>query len=332
MKILLILSLLIILSSIPLYLLNKQFEEASLLKNPIYGVSFSEKYVKYLGFNPEEVLAAILYDLKVKNFRLIVYWDLIEDNQGEFNFTKLDKYIQQISDSRGTIIMAVGAKVPRWPECHIPEWATELTVEERRKYQLEMLKKVIQRYDSNPSIVAWQIENEPMMDFGQCPEGLVNDTQFLSEEVKFVKKLTRKPVVITDSGEVRTWVTPMKLSDILGISMYRVIKHPIFGQFFYPLPPIYYQIKYDLVNFLLAKQNHKAIIIELQAEAWLDNGAVDTPISEQVAAFPIEWFENNINYARKTGYQEIYLWGVEWWYFMKERNQGQYWQYAKQLF
>jgi hypothetical protein len=43
-------------------------------------------------------------------------------------------------------------------------------------------------------------------------------------------------------------------------------------------------------------------------------------------------FKKYVNFAQKTGFDEVYLWGVEWWYFMKEKGYPEYLEYAKNLF
>ena len=44
-------------------------------------------------------------------------------------------------------------------------------------------------------------------------------------------------------------------------------------------------------------------------------------------------FYDNIAYAREAGFSEVYLWGVEWWYAMKEqRGDPFYWEAARELF
>ena len=47
----------------------------------------------------------------------------------------------------------------------------------------------------------------------------------------------------------------------------------------------------------------------------------------------LEQFKKNIEFAKKTGLKEFYLWGAEWWYWMKEKqNKPEIWNEAKKLF
>ena len=47
----------------------------------------------------------------------------------------------------------------------------------------------------------------------------------------------------------------------------------------------------------------------------------------------LDQFKKNIAYAKKTGFDQFYLWGAEWWYWLKdEHNRGEIWNEAKNLF
>jgi hypothetical protein len=47
---------------------------------------------------------------------------------------------------------------------------------------------------------------------------------------------------------------------------------------------------------------------------------------EMVDGMPLKTILTNMDFAKKSGFSEVYLWGVEWWYYMKERhNDSTYW-------
>ena len=47
----------------------------------------------------------------------------------------------------------------------------------------------------------------------------------------------------------------------------------------------------------------------------------------------IEQFRKNIEYAKNTGLDAFYLWGAEWWYWMKTtQNRPEIWSEAQKLF
>jgi len=46
-----------------------------------------------------------------------------------------------------------------------------------------------------------------------------------------------------------------------------------------------------------------------------------------------EQFKKMVGFASGTGFDEFYLWGTEWWYWMKEKhNDPRIWDIAKILF
>ena len=306
--------------------INKYLDKINFSKSITFGVSFSSRYAKELGLDPKKVYSSILNDLRVKNIRLPAYWDEIEPQENQFYFDDLDYYINKASKNQTSVILAIGYKLPRWPECRAPRWIDPARLRQR---QLVMLEAVIKHYENNPTIYAFQLGNEPLLEFGICPP---IDREFLIKEVELVKSRTKKPVILTDSGELRFWKTPMDLSDIFGTTLYRVVDTPWIGPFQYPLRPWFYRVKSDLVRKIFAPGNLKTIISELQAESWANQPLTQTPIDEQIARFSLNQFKETINFARKTGFHSAYLWGAEWWYFMAAHGHPEYLEYAKALF
>lgn len=288
-----------------------------------YGVTFSPKFAQSLGMDWQDSYIKILDDMKVKNLRIPTYWDEIEKIQRDYDFQKIDFMLDEARKRNVKVILVLGVRQPRWPECHLPDWAKKLSVEDRQNKTLEFIGRVVERYKTNTAMLAWQVENEPLLSsFGEgCDRP---DKNFLKAEVELVKKLNGKPIMVTDSGELGSWITPMKLSDIFGTTLYRKVYDQTFGYVTYPYLPYLYNLKATAVRGLFAPQNKKTIISELQAEPWLvKNGQV---------IFSIEDFKKNINFAKQTGFDTAYLWGVEWWYFMEKMGHPQYLEYAKTLF
>ncbi len=183
---------------------------------------------------------------------------------------------------------------------------------------------MVQKYDSDSSIEYWQVENEPLLGgFGQCD---MPDEKFLSYEVELVRSLSGKPIIVTDSGELGFWITPMRLSDTFGTTLYRKVYNPILGYTNYPVLPYLYNIKSKLSG------GKKTIIVELQAEPWSPTNNLKDNVEEHAETFSSKDFENTIQYAKATGFSENYLWGVEWWYFMAKNGHPEYLEYAKSLF
>lgn len=307
---------------------NSIYETTSKKLKPQFGVSYSPLYAKELGLDPKKTYQDILKDLKVKNIRLNAYWDEIEPAQNEYDFSQLEYYILEAQKNQANIILTVGYKLPRWPECRSPKWVDK-EKSKRQEAHLSMVKAVITRFNDVSNITAFQIENEPLLNFGICPPP---EKQFLQKEIKEVKAISKKPIMVTDSGELRFWKTPMELSDIFGTTLYRVVDTPWIGPMQYPLRPWFYRVKSDLIRNIFARNNQKTIISELQAESWANQPIRETPLESQLSRFSINDFKKTVEFARLTGFSEIYLWGVEWWYYMAKQGHPEYLEFAKTLF
>jgi hypothetical protein len=42
--------------------------------------------------------------------------------------------------------------------------------------------------------------------------------------------------------------------------------------------------------------------------------------------------KKNIEFAKKSGLKTHYLWGAEWWYWMKQNGHPEFWDIAKTLY
>ena len=294
-----------------------------------WGVNFSQKHAKNLRLDWKETYLALLDDLGTKNLKVAAHWDLLEPEKNKYYFDDLDWQIKEAENHSAKILLVIGMKTPRWPECHIPEWAINFSKEEQQKEILEMLEKVVLRYKDSKAVEYWQVENEPFFPFGECPWV---DKNFLKKEIDLVKSLdSSHPIVISDSGEGSFWIQAAKLGDIVGTTMYkRVWFHQIGIYVHYPFPPIFYWRKAKYIEKIFDK---KVIVVELQAEPWGPKLLYDSPIEEQEKTMNLEQFQKNVEFAKKTGLDQFYLWGAEWWYWLKEKqNKPEIWQEAQELF
>ena len=298
-------------------------------KEITWGVNFSQKHAELLGLDWRETYLALLDDLKVKNVKLITHWDLIEPEKNRYYFDDLDWQINEAGEKGAKILLVIGMKTGRWPECHIPQWAAGLSKEEQQEKLLNLVKQFALRYRDSQTIWAWQVENEPFFPFGECPW---SDRDFLKKEINLVKLLDReRPVIISDSGEFSFWVTAAKLGDLVGTTLHRYVWfREIECYVSYPFPPVFYWRRARLIEKIFGK---KVINVELQVEPWGPTLLYDLPLKEQEKTMNLERFKKNIEFAKKTGFDTFYLWGAEWWYWMGEKQgKPEIWQEAKKLF
>ncbi|MCX7779144.1 MAG: beta-galactosidase [Patescibacteria group bacterium] len=309
------------------YFLSEKIERDNLAKETTFGVTFSRKKIEALNLDWREVYQAILDDLKVKKIRLSAYWDEIEKKAGEYDFRVLDWQVEKAERKNIEIILAVGQKLPGWPECHLPDWVKNLKKEQRESRLLIFLGKVIERYKGKQMIKAWQLENEPFLTwFGLCPSF---DEKFFAQEVDFVRRLDQRPIIVSESGELSTWLPASRYADILGVTMYRVVWNKYFKYFTYPYPASLYFLKGEAIKKLTKIK--KIICLELQAEPWSDRPLLLTPLAEQKKIMNLDKFKKIIEFAKRAGFSEYYFWGVEWWYWLKEQGDSSFWNEARLL-
>lgn len=301
-------------------------------KKTAWGVAFSQYYAQdELGLDWQETYLAILDDLKADHLRLGAYWNHLESEEGRYFFNDLDWQIREAGKRNAKIILAVGRKLPRWPECHDPNWLAGLGQEEIQKKQLEFMRRVVERYRDNDSIIAWQVENEPYLQlFGQCPE---LDESFFKKEISLVKRLSVKPILITDSGELSWWFKASSSGgDIVGTTLYRVVYNKRIGYLKYFWPPSFYYFKSVLIKNIFGIK--RVIVAELQAEAWHVEGKSlpQMSLAEQLKSMDAKQLGKNISFARRAGFDEAYLWGAEWWHYLKvKKNHDGLWEEARTL-
>ena len=274
------------------------FEDSFYLGQPVkFGVSFSPTYAAALGLEPKQVYRAILEDLEVKNIRIPAYWNEIEPIEGKFDFAELDYYISEAEKHQAKVILAVGYKLFRWPECRSPGWLALDSEKVREEKIMNMLKAVIGQYNNNEVVSAFQLENEPYLPFGVCPGNL---SKFFPSELALVRTLTKKPVIITDSGELRDWIAPAQMADYFGTTIYRKVNAPIVSTFHYPLKPWFYRLKANFVKAIFAPSLQKLLVAELQAEPWETEFMSSVPLEKQIKDFPLSAFQANVLFAKKV--------------------------------
>ncbi len=292
---------------------------------PVIGVTFSDKYAAELGLDWKQVYLALLDDLRVRRFRIPVYWNEVEAERGRYDWSNVDWQLDEAQKRGAEVVLVLGQKVPRWPECHIPGWAQHLTNKEREQRVLDLIGEEVRRFKSSPAVLRWQVENEPLFHFGECPP---SDRAFLKREVAEVRALDSRPVMLTDSGELSSWARTAPLADVLGISLYRLVWNKYLGFLYWPVTPQYYSERIAFLRPLVKE----VIISELQAEPWFSKAVADTPLDEQYRSMSPQLLRDNVEFAEKTDVGEIYLWGAEWWYWVRTKGNPAFWETARSLF
>lgn len=278
-----------------------------------FGTSFSIKRSTGFGLDWKVNFTALLDDLKIRQFRLMSYWDLGEPTPGHYDFRDLDWQVSEAAKRGASVSLSIGLRQPRWPECYQPTWADAISQTERNTTLERYITAVIKHYEHNSTIQSWQLENEALnSSFGTC--GPVDRT-FLRHEASLVKGLTTKPLIMSLSDQYG-YPLNAPIPDVFGFSIYRIVYD---GRGFYinfSTPLWYHRLRAAILTAIW----HKPVIVhELQLEPW---GPADIPklsVDEQNKSMSIDQIHSNIRFARQLGTDDVYTWGSEWWYWRKEK-------------
>ncbi|HVS79053.1 MAG TPA: hypothetical protein VHD84_02055 [Candidatus Saccharimonadales bacterium] len=293
----------------------------------VLGASFIPDYAESYGLNPQQTLQAMLEPasqggLGLKQVRLVSYWSDTEPTPGHYDFSTLDWEFALANKYGAKVSLSIGLRQPRWPECHQPSWVS-ITPTNGSSWEPQLysfMHKVVARYKDNPALSDYELENEFFMKvFGTCQNF---DRNRLVSEFNMVKKWDPDHKVIVSRSD--NWIgipigkpTP----DEFAISVYkRVWDNMVTHRYFeYPLPPWFYAALAGSEEILSGKD---MIIHELQAEPWTPNGLQITQIStkEMAKSMNADILKKRIKYGEDTGMRTIDLWGAEWWYWMKTKN------------
>jgi hypothetical protein len=297
------------------------------------GATFIPDYARQLGIDPQQTMDAMINDLGIRDLRLVSYWEDIEKQPGQYDFSELDWEMAKAQTAGVKVSLALGLRQPRWPECHMPDWAEKFPKAEWQPQLMNFIQAVVQRYHSNPALDSYQLENEYFLKaFGLCTDF---SRDRLIAEYNLVKSLDPNHLLVVSMSN-NAIGTPIgePTPDEWAISVYkRVWDKTITKRYFeYPIPAWYYAFR---AGWTELTRGHDSFIHELQAEAWPpDNYDIKTaPVSELYLSMNPDRLHNRFQYGEATGMRKVYLWGVEWWYQMRVvRGNSDLWNTAKSEF
>lgn len=162
-------------------------------------------------------------------------WSLLEPEEGKYDFAKLDKIVQELSDADFDIVMATStAAMPAWMFKKYPDVA-RVDYQGRRhvfgqrhnfcpnskNYQRlasQLVEKLVQRYGDNPHLAVWHVNNEYG---GNCYcENCQNAFRtWLKDKYQTLDNLNRAWNMNVWSHTIHNWdeiVVPNELGDAWG--------------------------------------------------------------------------------------------------------------------
>ena len=298
-----------------------------------YGVSFIPTYARSLGVDPQQTMDALL-KIGVKQFRLVSYWNEIEPAQGQYDFSTLDWQFKKAEAAQAHIILTVGLRQPRWPECHVPSWVDTTKQLQYWQPQLETyMQAVVARYKDSPALEKYQLENEYFLKgFGDCTD--FSRTRLVSEYSAVKKVDSIHPIIVGRSNNALGFPVGKPTPDQFSISVYkRVWDAGVTHRYLeYPFPAWFYGYIAGVQKIYTGKDMS---IAELQAEAWPPNGKniVDTSLTEQNKSLDARRLKERFAYGKATGMKSVDLWGAEYWYYRQQiLHDNSLWDVAQQEF
>lgn len=168
-----------------------------MLNDIVLGTSFSPEYAKQKGSdNPLELLKIINKELGIKDIRLGLRWNVVEENK-KLSLSYYDKYLEYLFKNDCKVCLNIGPiKVFRWPEEHIPK---DLITEKEEvitpqseisKYSYEYLDRLLmllkKEYGNRLDNVMFQLDNEGYYQFGE--RGLTMSKEYILDLVNILKK------------------------------------------------------------------------------------------------------------------------------------------------
>jgi hypothetical protein len=288
------------------------------------GTTFSPLQCDYLGLDQRQVFRH-LCTLGLHRIRLCSYWNAIEPEPGQFDFSSLDWLLEESHRAGMEIVLTVGMKAPRWPEYHFPDWVKERydtrgclepldRVGAIADLTLAFIHAVMLHTRQAPNLRYWQVENEPFLQM-EITAGRYLSPEFLRREVELVRSLALpdQKILLTNAitlpaaqlrQDDRGFYASLALADAIGINVYTRV--PFRNSRFYlqPLPP--YWSKLQHWQRQLVATDREAWIAEAQAEPWERGQLVATGKPAYPSASPHRT-ANLVQRLTTLGYETVLL-------------------------
>jgi len=302
------------------------------------GASFSPRRARLAGLDWQTAFKRLL-DLRLDPLRLSAYWDDIESS----GYADLDWLVAQAAAAGREVVLTVGMKAQGWPEFYIPERLVPQATSGAdvaaasaglRTAVLEFIALTVERYRDQPTIVAWQVENEPLNRSG--PRRWWIGPGFIAEEIAEVRRLDpHHPVALNvfsrfnvwlDAASSRHGLDPMRLigsndrrpeaeglsllgaNDILGLDVYRRIGYRRFGLRLLTRSR-HWRRNTERWVARAAAQGKLAWVFEAQAEPW----EPPLPLARRPRSCRPDDLAVTVRGLWDAGCRTVLLWGVEHW-------------------
>lgn len=317
---------------------------------PRYGVSYGFEQAGWYGLDPRESYIDLLDQFKFGWVRLPFFWD--KQNTNDLKFA-----IEEAEKKNVKVIIALGAKTPYFPEYHLPKKIAD-QVEFGQLIGLDhpvaddilaVDRQVVESLAIYDNIIAWQVENEPLI-------GNVNkwkiDPALITAEVEIVRQTDplARPIILNHAATGfydQSWkelLSILKPGDIFAVNAFFKTKGTdlfnakIFGREIHILWPDH--LVWPVHSWGFLSPNFESIkraveereldfwILEMQAEPYIKKldeavdpllpfGSADIVAAEQ--------------FLRSYQIESVGLWGAPFWLYRQKIGDNLWMEAVRQV-
>ncbi len=332
----------------------------------LLGLSFRPLQAASFGLDERVTLRALLtYPFQL--IRLGAYWNRIEPEPGVFQTDELDWQIEAAEQAGKQIILCVGPlKTFGYPEFFVPEHQLRQPFPEHTLIRpsaypsllsaaTAFVTRLVERYESRPSIVAWQLEHEAVDPLG-VEHSWRLESAFVEQEAAALRKAdptrplmlngflpTSWPVRLSQWWNTRdqgdSLAVAQRVGDLVGIDYYpRHALAAIGNRTLYldgsqsPWP----QRRRRQLLAWAGAHGKKLLISEGQAEPWETQTTPPSPDGHGMFSCLPEHVISNYNACLggdepPAALYAYLFWGAEYWMLRKQGGDSSYLQAFERL-
>ena len=328
-------------------------------RSTLLGISFRPLQAAALGLDAQATLQTLLaYPFQL--IRLGAYWNQIEPEPGTFITDELDRQIEAAEQTGKQIILCVGPlKTFGYPEFFVPAHHLSQPFPEHTRVKPSeypallnaatgFITRLVERYTSHHSIVAWQLEHEAVDPLG-VEHSWRLDAAFVKQEVEALRKADpTRPLLMNgflptsllvrlsqwwrtrDQGD--SLAVAQRLADIVGIDYYP--RHALLGMGSRTLyldgsQSRWTQRRREQLFALASAREQRLLIAEGQAEPWETVTTPPSPDHQGMYSCLPEHLITNYNacmgwFGQETPLYAYLFWGAEYWMLRQQNADSTY--------
>ncbi len=320
---------------------------------PQYGFSYSFEQARWYGYDGRAAFTKLLDEAKFDWVRLPFFWNEMSDEEGNLKVDDLDFAVSEAKKRNVKVIIALGAKVPFYPEFHLPSsessklhFGDNINVDSAISFDLLTIDgKVVSHFSKYDNVFYWQIENEPFL-----PN--VNkyriDKSLIAREIKIVRDYDpkKRPVILTSDGPTvfnSRWKDLFPLlnrGDAFGTNAYFKTQGTYLASFskfniswpkgfYWPVQSWYLlSPNFDGIDHYAKKRGVDFWVMEMQAEPYIRT--LDDAGRNQFT-FSANDIVNADNFLKNSRISNVGFWGANFWIYREKLGDNSWMSAVKDI-